>query len=632
MFKLNPNPELRIFYWSLKMKKKSLVPTLVSILCLFSFTQGRADDESIDLSKIVVTPSRIEEAIGDSPAKVDVITSQQIQSSASQDITEVLTRLTGVNISDYGGANGTKSVRMRGSTSAQVLVMVDGRPLNSPRDGEVDLTTVSLDNIDRIEVVHGPGSSLYGSSAMGGTINILTKNPPKQGQKTEVFSTFGTFRTYNEKLSHGARIGDFGYLLNTAYQYSSGHRANSEFDSRDINAKLEYNLNNENLLGFNTGAFKSKSGSPGSISAPDIDDKQKNIKNFQDLNWEFKPDDSVSFSSKIYANHDRLEFMENTPGPWDTANKRDAHTTESRGLDSQVNKRFTDIFQGTYGFNYVANQNNSTTSDAHKYNVRAGYMDNHLDLFDKFKLNLGGRVDDYSNFGTQTNPSFGAVYTFKEDNALRFSIARSFRAPTFNDLYWPDDGMCKGNPSLKPEKGITKEVGIDTRIHKKVRTSLTYFRNDFTNLITWAPDGLLYIPKNVNKARMDGVELGNKVYITDTLDLDLNYSFQKAVDKYTKKDIVYQPRDKVDAALRYHDINGLTCEFTGQFTGRRYKDTENAEPIKKFYVFGLNLSKKVNDNVTGYLWLKNIFNRKYEVIKDYPAAGFSITTGVKVTF
>jgi len=615
------------------MKKEILVPTLVSILCLCGFTQSRAEDENVDLSRIVVTPSRIEEAVGETPAKVEVITSQQIQSSSSQNISELLTSLTGMNISDYGDYGSNKSPRMRGSTAAQVLVMVDGRPINSPRDGEVDLSTISLDNIDRIEVVHGPGSSLYGSSAMGGTINILTKNAPKQGQKTEVFSSFGTFRTYNEKISHGARIGNLGYILNTGYQYSGGHRANSEFDSRDINGKLEYSLNSENNLEFNTGGFKSKSGAPGKASAPDIDDKQNRLKNFQDLNWEFNPDDSLAFSTKIYSDHDRLEFIENTAGSsWETANQKDVHTTSSRGLNTQVSKKFSEIFQGTYGFNYVTNLNNSTTSGKHKYIVRAGYMDNHLDLFDKLKLNLGTRVDDYSNFGTQTNPSFGAVYKIKEDNALRFSIARSFRAPTFNDLYWPDDGMSKGNPDLRPEKGITKEIGIDIKPLKKLKTSLAYFRSDFTNLITWAPEGWVYTPKNVNKAKINGVELENKIYLLDNLDMDLNYTFQKAVDKYTNKYIVYQPEHKIDAALRYHDISGFTCELNGQFTGRRYKDTANDDPVKKFYVFNLSLSKKVNENITGYLWLKNIFNREYEVIKDYPMPGFSITTGVKVSF
>ncbi len=585
----------------------------------------------VDLSKIVVTPSRIEEEQGSTPAKVDIITHKEIQSSASSDLTGPLTGLTGVNISDYGELGSSKSVRMRGSTSAQVLVLVDGRPVNSPRDGEIDLSTIALDNIEKVEVVHGPGSSLYGSSAMGGTINILTKNPPKKGQKTEVFSSFGTFRTYNERLSHGARIGDFGYLLNTGYQYSNGYRENSKFDSRDLNTKLEYALNNENSLNFNTGVFKSKKETPGSISYPDSDNKQNNIKNFQDLNWDFKPDESLAFSAKTYSNHDRFEYIDPTSG-------NDTHTTDSRGLNTQVSKKFTDIFQGTYGFNYVENLINSSATGKHDYLVRAGYMENHFEILESLKLNLGTRIDDYSNFGTQTCPSFGAVYNFKENNALRFSWAKSFRAPTLNDLYWPyrDYGFWykeDGNPNLKPEKGRTVEVVVDTWLHKNLSTSVTYFRNDFTDLIVWTPDETnLWSPKNLNKTRMDGVEWENKLFLFQNFEIGLNYTFLKATDRNTRKDLTYQPRNKVDTAFKYHNITGFTCELTGQFTSRRFHDPDNTDSVKKFYVYGLNLSQKINKNMTGFLWFKNALNRKYVVIKDYPAPGFSATTGIKASF
>jgi len=600
------------------------------ILSVLGLKNIWAESNEINLSKIVVTPSRIEEQQGSTPAKVDVITMKEIYSSTSSDLTAPLTGLAGVNISDYGELGSAKSVRMRGSTAAQVLVMIDGRPINSPRDGKVDLSTVSLDNIEKVEVVHGPGSSLYGSSAMGGTVNILTKNPPKDGQKTEFFSSFGTFRTYNERLSHGARIGDFGYLLNTGYQYSNGYRKNSEFDSRDLNTKLEYALNSENSLDFNTGVFKSKKGTPGSTIYPDFDDKQNNLKNFQDLNWDFKPDESLAFSAKTYNNYDRLEYIDPTSG-------NDTHTTDSRGLNTQISKKFTDIFQGTYGFNYVTNLNNSTASGKYKYIVRAEYMENHLELLEKLKLNLGTRVDDYSNFGTQTNPSLGAVYSLNGKNSIRGSIARSFRAPTFNDLYWPYRdygiyGIYYGNPNLKPEKGITKEIGIDTRLYDKLAIALTYFRNDFTNLINWTPEGIIYSPKNVDKARMDGVEWENKLKLLQDFEFDLNYTFLRALDKNTHKDLTYQPRNKVDAAFKYHDINGFTCELTGQFTGRRFKDAENTDAVKKFYIFGLNLSQKINNNFTGFIWFKNVLNRKYEIIKDYPAPGFSTAAGIKAVF
>ncbi|MFA4993396.1 MAG: TonB-dependent receptor plug domain-containing protein, partial [Candidatus Omnitrophota bacterium] len=178
---------------------------------------GIAFPQDVELDKIVVTPSRIEESSGDTGRVVDVVTAKEMEEGGAEDLADVFTGLTSVNISSYGGPGATKSVRMRGSTAAQVLVMVDGRPINNPRDGQVDLSTIPLEDISRVEVMHGPGSSLYGSSAMGGVVNIITKKPPKEGMKTKLYSSFGTARTYVERMLNGARVSKFGYLLSGGY-------------------------------------------------------------------------------------------------------------------------------------------------------------------------------------------------------------------------------------------------------------------------------------------------------------------------------------------------------------------------------------------------------------------------------
>lgn len=142
--------------------KKGLI-----VFCVLAMAVSSAlAEEEIDLEKIVVTPTRIESEYDEASRKVDVITSRQIERSGAQDISAVLTDLPSVNISDYGGLGGLKNIRMRGSTAAQVLVMVDGRSVNNPRDGTIDLSGIPLDNINRIELMRGPASSLYGSSAM----------------------------------------------------------------------------------------------------------------------------------------------------------------------------------------------------------------------------------------------------------------------------------------------------------------------------------------------------------------------------------------------------------------------------------------------------------------------------------
>lgn len=594
--------------------------------------------EDVNLDKIVVTASRTGESAADVSREVDVITSKEIEESGAQDLAEVLTSLTSVNISNYGGPGASKNIRMRGSTAAQVLILVDGRPINNPRDGEVNLSDIPLYNIAKVEVMHGPGSSLYGNSAMGGVVNIITKNPPKKGQKAELYSSFGTARTYIERMLYGANISKFGYLISTGYQSSEGFRENSELNAKDCDLKLAYELNGQNDINFNSGFYKSLLGAPGKITSFDIDDKQRTLKRFFDFNWNFKPDKQTALSAKVYQNYDRLEFMENSPGAWwETANQKDIHATTVRGLDLQFDKQLLKMYRLNCGFNYIKNINDSTSTAKHAYIVRAGYLENHLDLPKSLKVNFGVRIDDYSNFGTELNPNFGFLYKFSEDIKFHGLISRSFRAPTFNDLYWPNDGMGVGNPNLKPEKGITTELGADIRINKYFSSGLTYYHSNYKHLIQWSDNGSgLWQPENVSSAIIDGIEFENKICLSDNLEWDIDYTFLRAIDNKNHKYLIYQPKHKIDSSLKYKDHNGLTVELMGQFTDKRFHSIDDpwigTVKVKRFFVFGLNVSRQFKNGFTCFASIDNLLNKKYQVIRDYPLPGLSLSSGIKLDF
>lgn len=612
----------------MKVKVKYYLKGLVVMTALFLAIAKTARADDIDLGKIVVTPSKIEESYGESSRNVDVVTSEDMESQGMANAAQALADITSVNIKDYGGPGGSKTILMRGSTASQVLVLLDGRPVNNPRDGQADLSGIPLDNIDKFEVVHGPASSLYGSQAMGGAVNIITKRPPKKGQKTEVSTSFGTFRTYTEKLLHGARIDKFGYLITGGFQSSEGFRSNSEFNSKDSSLKLEYQINDGNNLIFNSGFYRSKAGTPGTVTSPDIDDKQVKLKNYFDFNWNFKPDTLTGLSAKIYENRDRLEFMENTPNF-----TKDIHATKSRGLDLQFNRRLFDNYQLICGFNYVTNLNDSTSSAKHKYIVRAGYLENQWDAFKNLKLNLGVRVDNYSNFGTKASPSFSFLYRLNKNNKIRGLASRSFRAPTFNDLYWPNTATSAGNSGLSPEKGITAEAGFETEINKYLSADITYYRNYFDNLINWVKTGSKWQPTNIKSAVIDGIEFKNKVVLGITgFEFDLGYTYLRAKDDKTGKYLTYQPMNKADAALKYKDLKGFVFEFKGEFTDKRFDDANNNLIVKRFFVFGLSLSKKFDKGLTCFGSIDNLFARQYKVVRDYPMPGFSATGGIKVEF
>jgi outer membrane cobalamin receptor len=612
---------------------KSRIVKCVLTIVVVSVFSASAYAEDIRLKKIIITPSRFEESQSASTRAVDVITSDEIALQSTKTVADVLSDITSLNISDYGALGATKNIRMRGATAAQVLVLVDGRPVNSPRDGEVDLNTIPLETIERIEVVHGPVSSLYGSQAMGGTINIVTKDPPAQKSHTEFTTSFGTFRTYAERLLQGGRIGDFGYLMTGGYEGSRGYRDNGEFRARDFNAKFNYAFGDKNTVTFSTGFYKSRAGTPGLVSAIDVDDEQGDLKNFADLTWESNPLHGLRLAAKVYQNYEQLSFMENTPGSlYDIPFDKYTHTTYARGLDMQAGMQFNKYYRALCGFNYVANGNDSTSSGKYRYIVRAGYFENQIDIIDALTINASVRSDDYSNFGRQTSPSASLRYAFDENNAIRASVSRSFRAPTFNDLYWPDEGWIKGNPKLEPEKGFTREIGFTSRLTPRLTSGITYYCSDFDNLINWVEKNFVWMPENIDSARIKGVECQNTIAVTDNLGCDVAYTFLKAQNESTRKYLIYQPKHKLDCALTYKGLGDLLIKLKGQFTNTRFHDADNNIKVKRFCVVGLDVSKRLTKQVTGYVSCTNVLGKNYQVIRDYPMPGFSVTGGMKVEF
>jgi vitamin B12 transporter len=265
--------------------------------------------------------------------------------------------------------------------------------------------------------------------------------------------------------------------------------------------------------------------------------------------------------------------------------------------------------------------------------VTSGYLENRLDLFDnKLNANLSARLDDYSNFDTEINPSLDFLY--KLNDAIKFHglISRSFRVPNFNELFFPDVGWAKGNPDLKPEKGITEEIGVNAGVNKYFTLGLTYFHSDFKKLIQWSVDeNYIYVPRNIDST-IDGIELENRLHISNNFDLNVNYAYLMARDKDTHKYLVYQPKNKLNACLKFHDYNGLVVELKGQFTGQRFDDEFNNTKVKNFYVFGVSVSKKFKSGITCFGYIDNLLNRKYQVQKGYPMPGFSFTGGIKAEF
>lgn len=608
---------------------------ILSICLFFMRSAACAEQDEVILEEIVVTSARIPQVQSSAVRKVDVITGSEIASSGAQNLAELLSSYRSVlGVGDYGGIGAVKNLKMRGSTASQVLVLIDGRPANSPRDGQLDFSTIPLSDIERIEIMRGPGSSLYGSQAMGGTIHIITKDPPADGYETAVESSFGTYRSLQERLRHGGRLGEFGYLFTGEYQDSEGIRDNADYDAKSASAKFTYDLHEAHRFTLSSGFFTSKVGAPGLLSSFDSDDRQRTRKSFGSLDWVSNPDEHTRLNAKAYRSYERMSFAENSAGSmFDTALKKDIHSTTSDGYELQASRRLTDWYQGITGFSYVGNTNDSTATAKHEYTVRAWFLENQFDLLENLRVTLAGRIDDYSNFGSEASPDLGILYAFTDTMRIRGRLSRSFRAPTFNDLYWPDEGWVRGNSGLKPERGTTAEIGFESALGEYLSFAISGYRSEFDDLILWAPDAsFVWLPQNVGRAVIKGIEPELTWHITPELEAYAGYTYVTARDADSDKYLVYQPRNKINLSLRYETVNDLVFVFHAEYTGRRYHDAANTISVKHYYVFGFDLLKRITENLSVFTSVKNLLNRQYQVLREYPMPGFSITSGVKLEF
>ncbi|MBN2144069.1 MAG: TonB-dependent receptor [Candidatus Aureabacteria bacterium] len=586
-----------------------------------------------EMEPIVVTASRFEEPYENVNRKIEIVNQDDLESVHASELCELLTGMPSVAISNYGGLGGTKNIRMRGSSAAQVLVMIDGIPINNPRDGTADLNRLPLDNIDRIEMMYGPGSTQYGSYAMGGTLNVITKKPPRQGQETTASVSGGSYETIEATLSHGARINQFGYLVTGQYQNSEGFRTNSDIKAYHFSAKLEYDINDRNHLQFNSNYFDNETGSPGPISMSDADDQQKNRIHSNDLTWDFIPDKSNVITTRVYKNKDHLTFLENTASSFfDVPYMESDHTTEITGWDMQWKKEYSETWQWVTGLNGVENTNESTVSGNHDYKIRSAYLENHLDLTDRIRISFGTRVDDYSNLGTEWSPDFSFLYKIDDCLKIHGLIANCFRAPTFNDLYWPDEGWARGNPGLNPEEGTAMELGAEKRIGSLIKCHFTYYRNEYTDLINWMEKNGVWQPENIDSTLTQGIELENVFTPSEGWVLTLKYSYMEAKDKDTDHDLIYQPKNRIQAGLEYKGAGDLSFRIKGIYTDSCFQDPENSVKIEDYFILDTGVSKKWRSRFTFYLNLDNLLDEDYQVILNYPMPGFSVTGGVKIEF
>lgn len=623
---------------------------IIVLLGIFITAASAFAADEVELGEMVVTATRTEESVEKIPSSVTIITSEEIERKQAVTVLEVLRGVPALDVVQQGGAGKSTSVFVRGGNSGHTLVLIDGVQVNSPSSGSYNFANLMTENIERIEVVRGPHSTLYGSDAVAGVINIITK----RGKGKPRFSISAEKGTYNSKkgsLSVRGGSDRFDYSLALSKFESGGFSAASEkngntekdgYENKTIAARLGYKLNGNILLDFTFRKFDADSDIDSGSSGIGVDDPNyrqetaettfsANIQHIVNAKW----DHAVTLS----VTDEKIEMIEPDPDPWNYYNSKIETETTTVGWQHNL-YLLEESHTLTLGLEHEkAEAENVSAAVNHSVSNDALYLQDQIALADE-KLNLvaGVRYDDHEKFGDETTYRAAASYLADSTKTtFRASYAKAFKAPTINDLYYSNPAIGRGNPNLNPEESKGLDVGVKQKLmENRIVLSATYFRNDFENLITWveyAP--WLYEPRNLAKARTDGWELGLDLSPIDNLKIISSYTRTDTRDEQNNRELIRRPKKKGNISINW-DIAKVNINLTANYVGKRvnnYDFLTGAPVILESYTKAdIAASYRIMKNINLFGRVENFNNREYEEVKDYGTAGRSYYAGLKAEF
>lgn len=653
-----------------------LVPILI-FLCILNSVPGYGQ-EIFSFEEIVVSATKMEERRSEVPNAVIIKKSEDIAISPSKSVGELLSNEPGIEwhtFGNYGGA--AEQIRIRGVPAAGTQVFLNGVNINSPSLGITDFSKVPIENIERIEVIKGSGSLLYGSGAVGGVINIFTKEPKREKVEIDLKAGYGTQNTYTAYFQHGRFVNEtFGYYITAGRKETDGFRANSFLRENDVSLKLIFDKGEPFKLSLYSDYIDNAHGLPGvkppkgtqeyweggkmlynEEAASLLDRGEDRDLNFV-LDLKGSPMEGFRYNIKGFFRNMNNYYYGRYPlwggdETW-TINR----TSGVEGNLSFENHRLKVLFGGEYksirwkNAGYQLDQQGLRTAwQRNVANIYTGglFSEVGVKVTSLVRLLGGIRLEHHSTFGEEFVPLFGAVFNPKENIAVKLTHGRHFRAPTPNDLFWPATGWTRGNPELKPEIGWHSDITYEqTFLQNKASISASYFRWRIDRKIMWQPDpNWVWTPMNLKDYGADGFEIGLRFHPKDPFFLSLNYTY---VDAYERAPITLEKRAatltpkntlRADITFRRSDIEGM---LIGKYVARRvglYRGGKTYE-LPSYWTLDARLRKSFFKNFILTLDAKNILDKKYytalgsftdattwkTTVCGYPASGRSIFLSV----
>lgn len=625
-----------------KFYRFSAILALATLLSLPVFAETTTENDEPEVT-VIVTAERAAQPVSESIATATIITAKEIQQSGAQTVTDALRMAPGVTIRQMGQMGAASSTIVRGTKSNQVLVLVDGdRVSSSAFISGADLAKIPLAEVLRIEVIRGPVSSLYGSDAIGGVINIITKQPTKTAANA-VLGFGGNGRTTrNLSLQGGSKF--VLWRLNGDVPAFDGTRPNSDFAATDLSAKI--------VLPSVKGWELSLRGERYSdtLGLPNSDPNHTGYFDPDDRQWTER--ESFNFTAKRDLGAGRLEWkayrisqqLHNVSPGFDwmslpvVYDSRITGMTEATELTYQFKRNAHQwVVGGEYRNEDYKDLEGGSFPGTQQENIsnRALFVQDRWDTGPKTSLVLGARLDDHSAAGSKVTPRIGVTRIIGPKAHLRASYSEGFRAPNFVELFYT--GMYgSGNPNLKPEKSRQFEVGISKEFEKD-SVDLAVFTNDIRDLIKWETDPITWLGtyNNIQRARQNGVEFTWEHRFSPSASLGLSYSYINALNSATKQRLDGIPHNKISLTAA-RTVKSWEIALTGQVSDARPDLTFDPVTFAMSHVtvpgklvLDLSLAHRGGKSCNPYVIIRNLTDVSHEEVAGYPAEGRSVEVGMR---
>jgi len=628
------------------MKRRILLSVVSGILFTGTTLWAEEDDTQADttvyLKQVVVSATKIQVNRNSIPLSISVVERDEIEASSESALLPVLSqRVPGLFVTQKGmtgfgvNSNSAGTVNIRGvGQGNKVLMLFDGQPQWAGVFGHALPDTYVASDIERVEVIRGPGSLLYGSNAMGGVVNIITRQQKEDGRRTQARVMYGSCNTQKYMINNGYNVGNFSSFVSVNHDRTDGVRANSDFHITNGFANLGYKINETYKVKGDVSFAKFKNQNPGPENNPVTDNLMDVTRGTASVSLT-NTHEKVNGAIQAFYNWGHHDINDGYRPPANPRTFRFNSDDHNAGILLYQTFR---LFKGnsfTAGIDYK-NWGGHAWNDTlqgrrgeiidRSVNEIAGYVVAQQDLFDKLSLNAGVRYEHSDAYGNRWTPQAGLTFRPVAGNTIKLSFSEGYRSPNIRELYISYPPYSIANPDLKPETMQTCEVSIGQRIaDNKLFVEVTGFYLEARNMITGVQGTLT----NIDKLYHRGIEAELSYYPTKYLGFTTNYSHLR-----TSLPVEAAPRNKFFIEGSY-TLKQLTLTADVESIGGLVKvgGAEDEQVnytllnAKVSYLFGSH-----SKGLTLFIKGENLTGTNYEILNGFPMPETTVMGGIDVRF